>query len=170
MQHHVGGYLKIAPEHTQKPVLRMMYKPGVEVFERFSQLFMQYSKEAGKEQYIIPYFIAGHPGTSDQDMLDLAIWLKRNKYRLDQVQNFYPTPLTKAAAMFYTDLDVSNRVTRESDKIKNAKKGRQRQLHKAFLRYHDPKNWDLLRKTLYNMGKNNLVGNDKRCLIPRAKK
>ncbi len=170
VQHHVGGYLKIAPEHTQKPVLRMMYKPGVDVFERFIQLFMQYSKEAGKEQYIIPYFIAGHPGTSDQDMLDLAIWLKRNKFRVDQVQNFYPTPLTKAAAMYHTDLDVTNRVTRESDTIKNVKKGRQRHLQKAFLRYHDPKNWDLLRKTLYEMGKNNLVGNDKRCLIPKPKR
>ena len=168
--HHTGGYLKIAPEHTQKPVLRFMNKPGVDVFERFIQLFMQYSKEEGKEQYIIPYFIAGHPGTSDQDMLDLAIWLKRNKFRLDQVQNFYPTPMTKAAAMYYSDLDVTHRISKESDKIRNVKKGNQRRIQKAFLRYHDPKNWDMLRRVLKQMGKSSLIGNDKKSLIPRVKK
>ena len=168
--HHTGGYLKIAPEHTQNPVLRLMYKPEIEQFERFIQLFSQFSKEEGKEQYIIPYFIAGHPGTSDKDMVDLALWLKRNRFRVDQVQNFYPTPLTRAAAMYYSDLDVTNRISKESAKIRNVKKGSQRRVQKALLRYHDPKNWDLLRKTLRSMGKDNLIGNDKKCLIPRSKK
>lgn len=168
--HHTGGYLKIAPEHSQNPVLRLMYKPEIEQFERFIQLFSQFSKEEGKEQYIIPYFIAGHPGTSDKDMVDLALWLKRNRFRVDQVQNFYPTPMTRAAAMYYSDLDVTNRISKESVKIRNVKKGSQRRIQKAFLRYHDPKNWDLLRKTLKAMGKDNLIGNDKKSLIPRTKK
>ena len=168
--HHTGGYLKIAPEHTQTPVLRLMYKPGIEQFERFMQLFSQFSKEEGKEQYIIPYFISGHPGTSDQDMLDLALWLKKNRFRVDQVQSFYPTPMTKAAAMYFSDLDVTHRVSKESDRIRNVKKGTQRRIQKAFLRYHDPKNWDLLRKTLRIMGKDYLIGNDKKNLIPRVKK
>ncbi len=168
--HHTGGYLKIAPEHSQKNVLSLMHKPEIELFERFIQLFSQFSKEHGKEQYIIPYFIAGHPGTSDNDMLELAIWLKKNKFRVDQVQNFYPTPMTRAAAMYFSDLDVTHRISKESRKIKNVKKGNQRRIQKAFLRYHDSKNWPLLRKSLKIMGKSYLIGNDRKSLIPRLKK
>jgi uncharacterized radical SAM protein YgiQ len=100
--HHVGGYLKIAPEHTEPGPLAKMMKPGIGSFERFRQLFERFSREAGKEQYLIPYFIAAHPGTSDEDMLNLALWLKRNRFRPDQVQAFLPTPMALATAMYHS--------------------------------------------------------------------
>ena len=96
--HHVGGYLKIAPEHTEAGPLSKMMKPGIGSYDRFRRLFGKYSKAAGKEQYLIPYFIAAHPGTSDSDMMNLALWLKRHRFRADQVQTFYPSPMATATA------------------------------------------------------------------------
>ena len=90
--HHVGGYLKIAPEHTEDGPLAMMLKPGIGAYEKFRALFDRYSREAGKKQYLIPYFIAAHPGTTDEDMVELALWLKRNGFKADQVQAFLPSP------------------------------------------------------------------------------
>ena len=101
-QHHVGGYLKIAPEHLREGPLSKMMKPGVGTYYRFKELFDRYSKEAGKEQYLIPYFIAAHPGTTDEDMLELALWLKRNGFRADQVQAFLPSPMATATAMYHS--------------------------------------------------------------------
>ena len=91
--HHVGGYLKIAPEHTERNTLDKMMKPGVDTYDAFKAMFERFSKEAGKKQYLIPYFIAAHPGCEDEDMLNLALWLKRNNFRPDQVQTFYPSPM-----------------------------------------------------------------------------
>ncbi|MBI5898870.1 MAG: YgiQ family radical SAM protein [Rhodocyclales bacterium] len=164
--HHVGGYLKIAPEHTQEGPLSKMMKPGMGAYERFRQMFDKYSKEAGKEQYLIPYFIAAHPGTTDEDMLQLALWLKKNGFRLDQVQTFLPTPLALATAMWHTEKNPLRKVTTESEKVAVVRGGRQRKLHKAFLRYHDPDNWPLLRETLKAMGRVDLIGPGKRHLIP----
>ncbi|HQR05093.1 MAG TPA: YgiQ family radical SAM protein [Rhodocyclaceae bacterium] len=166
VSHHVGGYLKIAPEHTQDGPLSKMMKPGIATYERFKQMFEKASREAGKEQYLIPYFIAAHPGTSDADMLELALWLKRNDFRLDQVQTFLPTPLATATAMWYTGKNPLRRVSRESETMPIVRTGRQRRLHKAFLRYHDPANWPLLRETLKAMGRADLIGNGRRHLIP----
>jgi uncharacterized radical SAM protein YgiQ len=164
--HHVGGYLKIAPEHVQSGPLALMMKPGVDTYERFKALFDRYSREAGKEQYLIPYFIAAHPGTTDQDMLELALWLKRNGFRADQVQAFLPSPMALATAMYHTGRNPLHRVDRDSAPVYVPRGGRQRRLHKAFLRYHDPENWPLLREALRRMGRADLIGNGKRHLVP----
>ncbi len=164
--HHVGGYLKIAPEHTESGPLSMMMKPGIGTYDKFKVMFEQATKEAGKEQYLIPYFIAAHPGTSETDMLELALWLKRNNFRLDQVQTFLPTPLAMATAMYHTGRNPLKRVRRDGEGIEVPSGLRARRLHKAFLRYHDPENWPLLREALKRMGRGDLIGNGKRHLVP----
>jgi uncharacterized radical SAM protein YgiQ len=164
--HHVGGYLKIAPEHTESGPLAHMMKPGIGTYDKFKQLFDKFSKEAGKEQYLIPYFIAAHPGTSDEDMVNLALWLKRNDFRLDQVQTFLPTPMAIASAMYHSERNPLKKVARNSPLVDTVRGARQRRLHKAFLRYHDPENWPLLRETLKQMGRADLIGNGKKHLIP----
>ena len=164
--HHVGGYLKIAPEHTREGPLSKMMKPGIGTYDRFKQLFDRYSKEAGKEQYLIPYFIAAHPGTTDTDMLELALWLKANGYRADQVQAFLPGPLATATAMYRSGKNPLHKVTHSSEDVHVPKGARVRRLHKAFLRYHDANNWPLLREALKRMGRADLIGNGKRHLVP----
>jgi uncharacterized radical SAM protein YgiQ len=165
-QHHTGGYLKIAPEALADGPLSKMMKPGVGAYDRFKELFDRYSKEAGKEQYLIPYFIAAHPGTSDQDMLDLALWLKRNSLRADQVQAFLPGPMATATAMYHSGKNPLKRITRSSEEVLIPKGLKIRRLHKAFLRYHDANNWPLLREALRRMGRADLIGNGRRQLIP----
>jgi uncharacterized radical SAM protein YgiQ len=165
-QHHTGGYLKIAPEHTEEGPLSKMLKPGIETYEKFKQLFDQASREAGKEQYVIPYFIAAHPGTTDRDMMELALWLKKNGFRADQVQAFLPTPMTFAAAMYHTGKNPMRREGKTFEDVYIPKSIEQRRLHKAFLRYHDPNNWPLLREALKRMGRADLIGNGKRHLVP----
>ena len=164
--HHVGGYLKIAPEHTEQGPLTKMMKPGIGSYDTFKRLFEKYTKEAGKKQYLIPYFIAAHPGTSDEDMMNLALWLKTNDFRADQVQAFYPSPMATATAMYHSGKNPLRRVTYKSDTVNSVKGERQRRLHKAFLRYHDAKNWPLLREALQEMGRGDLIGNSKQHLIP----
>ena len=163
---HVGGYLKIAPEHTEEGPLSKMMKPGIGTYDEFKALFEKYTKEAGKEQYLIPYFIAGHPGTSDTDMVNLALWLKQHGFRADQVQNFYPSPMATATAMYHSGKNPLKRVSRQSEEVPIAKGSRQRRLHKGFLRYHDPDNWPMLRTALKKMGRNDLIGNGKHHLVP----
>jgi uncharacterized radical SAM protein YgiQ len=165
-QHHVGGYLKIAPEAIGEGPLSKMMKPGVGTYHRFKELFDRFSKEAGKEQYLIPYFIAAHPGTTDEDMLELAIWLKQNGFRADQVQAFLPSPMATATAMYHSGKNPLRRVTRTSEEVFVPKGTTRRRLHKAFLRYHDPNNWPLLREALKAMGRADLIGNGKQHLIP----
>ena len=164
--HHVGGYLKIAPEHTEPGPLSKMMKPGMGSYDKFKALFDRFSREAGKEQYLIPYFIAAHPGTTDADMLALALWLKHNGFRLDQVQTFLPTPLALATTMYHTGKNPLHKVSATSEEVSVVRGGRQRRLHKAFLRYHDPENWPLLREALQRMGRADLIGNGKKHLIP----
>ena len=164
--HHVGGRLKIAPEHTEKNTLSKMMKPGIGSYYQFKKLFERYSKQAGKEQYLIPYFISSHPGTSDEDMLNLALWLKENNFKPDQVQAFIPTPLAIASAMYHSELNPLKKITRRSEAVKTPRSGQQRKLHKAFLRYHDPKNWDILRLALKRMGRSDLIGNSDKHLVP----
>ncbi|OAI19472.1 radical SAM protein [Methylomonas lenta] len=164
--HHVGGYLKIAPEHTEQGPLSKMMKPGMGTYDRFKQMFDKFSKEAGKEQYLIPYFIAAHPGTEDKDMLNLALWLKRNGFRADQVQAFLPSPMSIATAMYHSGKDTLHKVGRNVPDMPIPRSVKQRRIHKAFLRYHDPKNWPLLREALKDMGRADLIGNGKQHLIP----
>jgi uncharacterized radical SAM protein YgiQ len=165
--HHVGGYLKIAPEHTETGPLSKMMKPGMGAYDQFKALFEKYSQEAGKKQYLIPYFIAAHPGTTDEDMLNLALWLKRNGFRADQVQAFLPSPMALATAMYHSGRNPLKGIRRDRGELVASPKGlKQRRLHKAFLRYHDAENWPLLREALRNMGRADLIGNGKRHLIP----
>ncbi len=166
VQHHVGGYLKIAPEHSEENVLSKMMKPGMGAYDRFKEMFERFSKEAGKEQYLIPYFIAAHPGTTDEDMLNLALWLKKNDFKLDQVQNFTPTPMAMATAMYHSGKNPLRKVTADSEEVPIPKAGGVRRLHKAFIRYHDPNNWPMLREALKKMGREDLIGNGKKHLVP----
>jgi uncharacterized radical SAM protein YgiQ len=166
-QHHTGGYLKIAPEAIAEGPLALMMKPGVGAYDRFKKLFDRYSRAAGKEQYLIPYFIAAHPGTTDEDMLELALWLKQNGYRADQVQAFLPGPMATATAMYFSGKNPLRRVTRESRDIVVPRGLKVRRLHKAFLRYHDPNNWPLLRDALRRMGREDLIGNGSAHLVPK---
>ena len=165
-QHHVGGYLKIAPEAIAEGPLSKMMKPGIGTYHRFKELFDRFSKEAGKEQYLIPYFIAAHPGTTDQDMLELALWLKQSGFRVDQVQAFLPSPMATATAMWHSRRNPLHRVTRTSEVVYVPKTAAQRRLHKAFLRYHDAANWPLLREALRRMGRADLIGSGRHHLVP----
>ncbi|MHB1145248.1 MAG: YgiQ family radical SAM protein [Thiobacillus sp.] len=167
VQHHVGGYLKIAPEHTEAGPLSKMMKPGMGAYDRFKEMFEAASKAVGKKQYLIPYFIAAHPGTTDEDMLNLALWLKKHDFRLDQVQTFLPTPMALATAMYHTEKNPLKKVLGgKAEAVSVVKQGRTRRLHKAFLRYHDADNWPLLREALKEMGREDLIGNSKKHLIP----
>ena len=165
--HHVGGYLKIAPEHTERGPLDVMMKPGIGTYDRFKEMFDAAAKEAGKKYYLIPYFIAAHPGTTDEDMLNLALWLKKNRYRADQVQTFLPSPMATATAMYHTGVNTLKGVRRGgSEAVETVRGGRQRRLHKAFLRYHDPENWPFLREALKDMGRADLIGPRPEQLVP----
>ncbi|MES2534703.1 MAG: YgiQ family radical SAM protein [Pseudomonadota bacterium] len=165
--HHVGGLLKIAPEHSEAGPLSKMMKPGMGAYDQFKEMFDRFSKEAGKEQYLIPYFIAAHPGTTDEDMLNLSLWLKKNNFRLDQVQTFMPTPMALATAMYHTRKNPLRKVTEDSETVETVRTGKIRRLHKAFLRYHDPANWDIIREALQRMGRSDLIGSGERHLVPR---
>jgi uncharacterized radical SAM protein YgiQ len=163
---HVGGYLKIAPEHICEGPLQKMMKPNINSYYEFKKLFDRFSHAVNREQYLIPYFIASHPGTTDEDMLELALWLKANDFRLDKVQNFIPTPMTLATTMYYTARNPLAKIAHDSEKVFVPKAGITRRIHKAFLRYHDPANWPLLRQTLKRMGRTDLIGNGKKHLVP----
>jgi radical SAM superfamily enzyme YgiQ (UPF0313 family) len=143
-----------------------MMKPGIGSYDKFKQMFDKFSAEVGKKQFLIPYFIAAHPGTSDEDMMNLALWLKKNSFRADQVQTFYPSPMATATAMYHTGKNPLRKITHGSESVDIVRGERRRRLHKAFLRYHDPKNWPLLREALKAMGRSDLIGNGKHHLIP----
>ncbi len=166
VQHHVGGYLKIAPEHTEDGPLSKMMKPGIGTYDAFKTMFEKFSKQVGKQQYLIPYFIAAHPGTTNEDMLNLALWLKRNNFRPDQVQAFLPSPMAIASSMYHSGINTLKKVSGNSERVFVAKGLKQRRLHKAFLRYHDPENWPMLRAAIKRMGREDVLGNGPDCLIP----
>ncbi len=164
--HHVGGYLKIAPEHSEQGTLEKMMKPGMGTYDRFEKMFNKFSAEAGKKQYLIPYFIAAHPGCEDEDMMNLALWLKKHTFEVDQVQTFYPSPMSLATAMYYSGRNPLKHLTYKSEKLFTPKNDQQRKVHKAFLRYHDPDNWPHLRKQLREMGRKDLIGDSPQHLVP----
>lgn len=169
VSHHVGGYLKIAPEHSEDGPLSKMQKPGMGSYYEFKSLFDKYSKEAGKEQYLIPYFIAAHPGTKTEDMVNLALWLKANRFKLDQVQNFYPSPMATATTMYHTGVDSLHKVKKKNNpEVPIAKGEKQRRLHKAILRYHDPSGWKMIRHALKEIGLAKLIGHGDNHLVPPA--
>lgn len=164
--HHVGGYLKIAPEHTEAGPLNKMMKPGMGAYDQFKAMFEKFSKEAGKKQYLIPYFIAAHPGCEDGDMINLAKWLKANNFRLDQVQTFYPSPMALATAMYYSGRDPLKKITYKSARVNTPKTLEQRRFQKAMLRFHDEKHWPMLREYLRKIGRGDVIGSHPGALIP----
>ena len=164
--HHVGGLLKIAPEHSETGPLSKMMKPGMGTYDEFKAMFDKFSKEAGKQQYLIPYFIAAHPGTTDEDMINLALWLKKNNFKLDQVQTFMPTPMALATAMYHSRKNPLKKVTEDSETVETARTGRIRRLHKALLRYHDQDNWPIIREALVRLGRRDLIGSGDKHLVP----
>ena len=166
--HHVGGYLKIAPEHSEEKTLSKMMKPSISSYDEFKRLFDKFSKKAGKEQYLIPYFIAAHPGCDEEEMLNLSMWLKEHNFKPDQVQTFYPSPMALATAMYYSEKNPLEKVRYKSEKLNVCKDIDQRRLQKAFLRYHDEKNWPMLREALKRLGRTDLIGTGEKHLIPPA--
>lgn len=168
--HHVGGYLKIAPEHTEEGPLSKMMKPGIDTYYAFKKMFDYFSEKAGKKQYLIPYFIAAHPGCEHGDMINLALWLKKNKYRVDQVQTFYPSPMSLATAMYHSGRNTLKKVTYKSEQLDTHKELHHRRIQKALLRYHDPKNWHFLRQTLTELGRKDLIGSGNDQLVPKEEK
>jgi uncharacterized radical SAM protein YgiQ len=160
-RHHVGGLLKVAPEHTDPDVLRLMRKPANDDFEHFSRQFHDESRRAGKQQHLVPYFIASHPGSDLNAMIDLAVFLKRNGYRPDQVQDFIPAPMDVATAMYYTGLDPFT-----MQPVFVAQHLRDRKLQRALLQFFKPANYFEVRKALTKAGRSDLIGDGCDCLIP----
>jgi uncharacterized radical SAM protein YgiQ len=159
--HHVGGQLSVAPEHSSDKVLAKMKKPGIAAFERFREMFQSASAACGKDQYDIPYFISGHPGCDTHDMIELACWLKEQGYRPRQVQDFIPTPMSIASAMYHTGIDP---LTGEAVYV--AKGLREKKLQKALLLYWNAEHWPLAREALREAGRADLIGSGPRCLVP----
>ena len=159
--HHVGGYLKVAPEHTDRETLRLMKKPGVEDFVEFDREFKRASAAAGKKQYLIPYFIGSHPGSGIEAMIDLALFLKRNHYKPDQVQDFIPSPFDIAACMYHTGHDPFTRKP-----VAIAKHLRDRKLQRALMQFFKPENYFDVRRALEQAGRQDLIGSGCDCLIP----
>ncbi len=163
VRHHVGGRLKVAPEHTDPHVLDKMRKPSRDDFEKFAAAFAAESAKAGKKQYLVPYFIAGHPGSDLNAMIDLAVFLKRHGYRPDQVQDFIPAPFDVATAMYYTGLDPFSK-----QPVYVARHLRDRKLQHALMQSFKPENYFAVRDALEQAGRQDLIGNGCDCLIPSA--
>ena len=160
-RHHTGGQLSVAPEHVKDEVLQKMKKPGVASYERFAEQFTCASKEAGKDQHLVPYYISGHPGSTLQDMIDLALYLKARNMRPRQVQDFIPTPMSMATAMYYTGFDPFTRAP-----VYTARDLRDKKLQKALLLYWDPAQHVLAREALRKAGRADLIGHRNGCLVP----
>ena len=159
--HHTGGQLSVAPEHVSTRVLEKMKKPGIESYERFQNMFACASKDAGKEQYDIPYFISGHPGSGLEDMVELALWLKKNGRRPRQVQDFIPTPMSMAACMYFTGIDPM-----KMEPVYTARGLKEKRLQKALLLYWNPEHWEDAREALTQAGRTDLIGHGKDALVP----
>ena len=159
--HHVGGHLKVAPEHTSDRVLALMKKPGHGEFATFARTFRAASERAGKEQYLVPYFIASHPGSTVADMIDLAVFLKQHGYRPRQVQDFIPAPMDLATCMYHTGLDPLT--MRPVDTVKRL---RDRQVQRALMQFFEPANWFVVHRALVEAGRRDLIGRGRQCLIP----
>jgi radical SAM superfamily enzyme YgiQ (UPF0313 family) len=159
-KHHVGGHLKVAPEHTDANVLRVMKKPGSEDYQGFAEAFRNASRKAGKKQFLVPYYIASHPGSDLNAMIDLAVFLKRNGYKPDQVQDFIPAPFDIATCMYYTGLDPFT-----GQEVYVARHLRDRKLQRALLQFFKPENYFEVRKALLAAGRHDLIGSGCDALI-----
>jgi uncharacterized radical SAM protein YgiQ len=160
-RHHVGGQLKVAPEHTSAKVLDLMKKPATSTFDEFAQKFAAASERAGKEQYLIPYFIASHPGSGVPEMIELAVFLKQRGYKPRQVQDFIPAPMDIATCMYWTGLDPMT-----MQPVTTVKKLKDRETQRALMQFFKPENWFVVRQALLDAGRQDLIGNGPQCLIP----
>jgi uncharacterized radical SAM protein YgiQ len=160
-RHHTGGQLSVAPEHSSPQVLEKMKKPPIAAYERFADTFCRASESAGKEQYLVPYFITGHPGSTITDTIDLALWLKKRGMRPRQVQDFIPTPMAMATTMFYTGVDPLT-----MKPVHAARDLREKRMMKALLFWWDPQHWPLAREALHAAGRRDLIGRRPECLVP----
>ena len=161
VQHHVGGHLKVAPEHTDPNVLMKMRKPSNDDFEKFTEVFNRESKKAGKKQYIVPYFIASHPASDLDAMIHLAVFLKQNGYQPDQVQDFIPAPFDVATAMYYTEIDPFTKKP-----VHIARQLRDRKLQRALMQFFKPENYFEVRTALEQAKRTDLIGDGCDSLIP----
>lgn len=161
-RHHVSGHLKVAPEHVSAPVLAAMNKPPKEALEEFLRRFKALSREEGKEQYPVPYFISGHPGCEIADMVELACYIRDHRLYSEQVQDFTPTPMTVSTCIYYTGIDPF------TGKAVHVPRGREKEIQRAILQYRDKKNWPLVREGLRLAGREDLIGDGPECLVPRG--
>jgi radical SAM superfamily enzyme YgiQ (UPF0313 family) len=158
--HHVSGQLKVAPEHCSAAVLDKMGKPHIDVYRNFVKKFYKLTKQVGKEQYLVPYLMSSHPGCRLTDAVDLALFLKQNKMRPEQVQDFYPTPGTISTAMYYSELDPYT-----LEPVYVPKTPAQKAEQRALLQYFKPENRQIVLKALRECGRTDLIGNGPNCLI-----
>jgi uncharacterized radical SAM protein YgiQ len=163
VRHHVGGHLKVAPEHQSDRVLALMKKPSHAEFETFQRKFAKASERAGKEQYLVPYFIASHPGSGVADMIELAVFLKKHGYRPRQVQDFIPAPMDVATCIYFTGIDPLT-----MKPVETVRKLRDRQVQRALMQFFEPRNWFVVHKALVDAGRRDLIGSAKHCLIPSS--
>jgi len=164
VEHHISGQLKVAPEHCSAAVLDQMGKPHIETYLAFQQKYHELNRKLHKQQYLVPYLMSSHPGSRLQDAIELALFLKKQHLRPQQVQDFYPTPGTISTAMFYTELDPYT-----MQPIYVPKTPEQKAAQRAMLQYFRPENHDVVRKNLISVGRRDLIGNGERCLVPEAK-
>ncbi len=160
VENHVSGQLKVAPEHCSASVLDKMGKPHIEAYIEFSKRYFRYTGQINKEQYLVPYLMSSHPGSTLDDAIELACFLKKNHIRPEQVQDFYPTPGTISTCMFYTELDPYT-----MEEVYVAKTPHDKALQRALLQYYDPKNKQLCEEALRKAHRYDLIGNSKDCLV-----
>jgi len=164
VEHHISGQLKVAPEHCSSRVLNLMSKPSIAVYERFSREFYAATKKAGKQQYLVPYLISSHPGSTLEDAIALALFLKQHGIRPEQVQDFYPTPGTASTCMFYTGIDP---FTMRSVHVPRSPQ--EKAIQRALLQYYKPENREIIARALKKAGRTDLIGSGSGCLIPGGK-
>lgn len=165
VEHHVSGQLKVAPEHCSAAVLDKMGKPHIEAYIDFSRRYFKYTGEVNKEQYLVPYLMSSHPGSTLDDAIELAVFLKKNNIRPEQVQDFYPTPGTISTTMFYTGLDPYT-----MEVVYSAKNPHDKALQRALLQYYNPKNFGLVEEALKKARRFDLIGTDSKCLVKPSQK
>ena len=163
VKYHVSGQLKVAPEHCSAAVLDKMGKPHIEAYIEFSRRYFSYTNSVHKEQYLVPYLMSSHPGSTLDDAIELACFLKKNHIRPEQVQDFYPTPGTISTCMFYTELDPYT-----LEPVYVAKTAHEKAMQRALLQYYDPSKRGLCEEALRKARRQDLIGNGKNCLIPAA--
>lgn len=165
-EHHVSGQLKVAPEHISNTVLQKLGKPSVEVYNSFVKAYKDMNKKIGKEQYLVPYLMSSHPGSTLKEAVELAEYLRDLGYMPEQVQDFYPTPSTISTCMYYTGLDP-----RTMEPVYVATNPHEKAMQRALIQYRNPKNYDLVHEALIKAGRQDLIGFDSKCLIrPRRPK